>query len=55
MAAEQSLATELIDARTDSPHAHASSRRARVLPGAVALMSVLVFLAAVPFAKIPLA
>ena len=55
MAAEQSLATELIDARTDSPHAQASSRRARVLPGAVALMSVVVFLAAVPFAKIPLA
>lgn len=46
--------SEFIDEQADSPRSHSVSRHARLLPGAVALLSMLVFVIAAPFAKIPL-
>ncbi|RDJ99093.1 sensor domain-containing diguanylate cyclase [Paraburkholderia lacunae] len=46
--------SELIDEQADSPRSDFFNRYARLLPGAVALLSMLVFLIAAPFAKIPL-
>jgi diguanylate cyclase (GGDEF)-like protein len=54
MTAEQSLMSELIDEQADSPLSHSLNRHTRLVPGAIALLSMLVFLIAAPFAKIPL-
>ncbi|WP_244106226.1 sensor domain-containing diguanylate cyclase [Paraburkholderia phenazinium] len=46
--------SERIDEQADSPRPHSTNRYARLLPWAVALLSILVFLIAAPFAKTPL-
>jgi diguanylate cyclase (GGDEF)-like protein len=54
MMAQQSLMSELIDEQADSPGAHSIHRHARLLAGAVALLSICIFLVAVPFARVAL-
>ncbi|MDN7180330.1 GGDEF domain-containing protein [Caballeronia sp. SEWSISQ10-4 2] len=46
--------SELIDEQADSPRSHPVNRGTRLLPAAVALLSMLVFVVAAPFAKMPL-
>jgi diguanylate cyclase (GGDEF)-like protein len=46
--------SNLIDEQADSPRSHSVSQHTRLLPAAVALLSILVVFLAVPFAKVPL-
>ncbi|WP_254699671.1 sensor domain-containing diguanylate cyclase [Trinickia violacea] len=48
------MISELVDEHAGSPHPHSVNRRSRLLPAAVALLSLLVVLIAAPFAKVPL-
>lgn len=51
---QQSLMSGLIDEHADSPGLHPIHRHARLLAGAVALLSIGIFLVALPFARIAL-